>query len=140
MNSKKSLRRQTKNSCKRRNTKKIPKQDETIYTKQDVPNQRKKFYQKLGEQWTKPYQQQDAREARRIWIKKLEISSQKFDRINNTETELQVLEEDAQGNIYPEGVKVTKDSKLENPWPWCPNQLLTHNVSTGDVENTIGTN
>ena len=76
-----------KNTSERRKTKKIPRQDQTIETKQDVPKQRKKFYQQLRREWAKPYQQPDTREARRFWSKIWERKDHNKKKwINNTET------------------------------------------------------
>ena len=87
-------------------TKKIPRQNQT---KQDVPKQRKKFYQQLGGEWVMSCQQPDVREARRFWSKIWERNDhdKKAEWINNMETELRMLEEDPQVNTHPDGLKTT---------------------------------
>ena len=100
---------QPKNTSKRRKTEKVPRQDYTIWTKQDIPKQRKKLFQQLEGEWAKPYQQPDAKEARRFWSKISERRdhNKKAEWINNMETELRMLEESPQVNIHPDGLKAT---------------------------------
>ena len=57
-----------------RKTKLIPRQDQTIQTKQCIPkNSKRRFYLQIGEEWTKTYHQLDAREAKKFWSKILEL-------------------------------------------------------------------
>ena len=94
LNLKKSLWIPTKNTGERRMTKKMPSKSQTIQTKQDVPKQRKKFYQ----QWMKPYQKLKTREAKRFWSKLHErkdhdkkaewINNKKFLKVNIRPDEL----------------------------------------------------
>ena len=44
-------------------------QSKTIQTKQDIPKQRKKFYQQVVGDGTKTYQQPDTKEAKQFWRK-----------------------------------------------------------------------
>ena len=62
----------------------------------------------MGE-WAKPYQQPDAKEAKRFWRKIWEQKdhNKKAERINNMETEMQMLEEGTQVNIHPNELKAT---------------------------------
>ena len=48
----------------RRKIKKISRKDKTIRTKQDILNNEKQFYQQVGGDGKKTYQQPDAREAK----------------------------------------------------------------------------
>ena len=50
-------------------TKKIPRQDETIQTKQDIAKQRKKIYQQIGGEFTNTYQQLDDKERKQLGAK-----------------------------------------------------------------------
>ena len=54
---------------KRKKTKNISRQSNTIHTKEDIPKQWKKFYLKVGGDHTKIYQQLNAKEAKHFWSK-----------------------------------------------------------------------
>ena len=53
----------------RREIKKILRQGKTIQTKQDIPKQRKKFFQQVGEDDSKTYHLQDAKGTKQFWSK-----------------------------------------------------------------------
>ena len=76
-------------------------------------------HQQLGREWAKPYQQPNAGETKRFWRKILEQKdhNKKAKWINNVETELRMLEEGPQVNIYPDGLKTTlkKIANWETP-------------------------
>ena len=75
----------------RRKTKKIPRQDETILTKQGIPKQRKKILPASKEKCAKTYQQPDVKKAKEFGAKygngdiiKGKLNKQHGKRVSNT--------------------------------------------------------
>ena len=69
----------------------MSRKDQTIQTKQAIQNQVGKFYQQVGEECVKIYQQPDEKEAKQFWSKIWERieHNRKAEWINNMGKELQ---------------------------------------------------
>ena len=78
---------------KRRKTKKIPKQDQTIHQKRTFQNNERKFYEQLGRERAKTVHEKDAREAKRFWNTVLEgrDHNKEVKWIDSMEKELQIV-------------------------------------------------
>ena len=86
-----------------------------------LQNNERKFYQQLGEDNSKTYQQPDAKEAELFWkeIWQPKEHNRKAEWLNNMSKELQGLEEGSKMEIYVDLLKTTlKNIKLENARPW----------------------
>ena len=83
-------------------------------------NNERKFYQQLGRDDTKTYQQPDAREIERFWTKiwQPKKHNEKVEWINNMTRELEGLEEGPKAKIHIDLLKTTlkKIIKLENAY------------------------
>ena len=86
---------------------KIPRQDQTIKTKQDFPKQRKKFYQKVGGECEKTYHLLDVGEATLFWSTIWERidHNKKIKWINNMEKELREFEVGPLAKIHLDSLK-----------------------------------
>ena len=77
----------------RRKTKKISRQNKTTQTKQDVPKQRKIFYQQIMDKCTNTYKQPDDKEKKLCKELKQRELKRNVERINNMEKDLQGIKE-----------------------------------------------
>ena len=115
---------QLRNTSKRKNTKKIPRQDQT-WTKQGVPKQRKKLTirGKMGEAISTTGRERDKKileqNMGKIIIKKPN---------GNMETKLRMLEESPQVNIHPNALEATFRYPTLKPWPWWLTQVLVWKI------------
>ena len=81
-----------------------------------LQNNERKFYQQLGGDDTKTYQQPDATETERFWIRIWQQKhNEKAEWINHMTRELEELEEGLKAEIHIDLLKTTlKNIKLEN--------------------------
>ena len=82
----------------------------------------KKFYQRVGGDCTKTYQQPDDKETKQFWGKiwQPREHNRKAKWINNLGKELERLKEGPKAKIFIDSLWVTlkKNTKLENSWLW----------------------
>ena len=105
-----------KNTDERRKSKKIPRQDQTIQTKQKVPKLRKKIPPTIRGRMGAALQRTGCDRGKQILEQnkgRKKLTKKKTEWINNMETELRKLEESPQVNIHPDGLEATLE-KLSN--------------------------
>ena len=86
----------------------------------------KNFYWEMMEDWAKPYQQSDAKEAKifgsKLWERK--DHNEKAELINMG-TEFWMIKVATEVQIHTDSLKITlKNIKLENPRPWWHTWML----------------
>ena len=96
-------------TSERRKMKKISRQNKTIQTKEDIPQQRKIFYQQIKGECTKTYQQPDNEETKQFWYKIWEWRehNRKAEWISNIGKELEGLEETLKAKIHLDPLRAT---------------------------------